>query len=456
MPAPLPTPLEAARLLSQRQLHAQALPAYRALARQGVEVTAELAGTLMAMGDTTGALQVLDDALASSPEQARTWLLRALVHLQRGAWYPALADLDRCLALAPELLPARQKRAALHLQLDQLDEAREDFKAITALQPGDAMAHANIGIIHLRNQQFAAALEHLLHARKLAPSHPQIQHSLANALAGCGRLTEALSLFVRLEQQYPGRHGILADHALALLAAGQTHAARQRYRQVLQQAPADAWSLMGSYLCEQLAASAGSDTCLMDYASQLHQPIEPVAAAQCRQWLALALSHPQLRSDPLGKSTLGGQQSRLLDLEPGSPFHAVRTVLEDATTRYAAHIARAAQPHSWHRGLPARRRLQAWITVLPGNGGHQRPHIHPAGWASGVLYLDAGNDAGPGGQLVFGHAPDHLDLRIPAHEHRYQPEDGQLVMFPSYFLHHTTPYNGQRPRVCIAFDVVPA
>jgi uncharacterized protein (TIGR02466 family) len=456
MPNPLQTQLEAARLLSQRQLHAQALPAYRMLAQQGLEVTAELAGTLMALGDGSSALQVLSDALATAPDQARTWLLRALVHLQRGDWYPALADLDHCLSLAPALLPARQKRATLHLQLDQLDEAREDFKAIIALQPADGMAHANVGIIHLRNQQFSDALAYLLQARALTPSNPQIQHSLANALAGCERLTEALPLYSDLEQRHPGQHGIIADHALALLAAGQTQAAQQRYRQVLQQAPADAWSLMGSYLCEQLAAPAATGDSLMNYAHQLHQPVDPLSGAQCRHWLGLALSHPQLRSDPMGKSTQGGQQSRLLDLQPGSAFQDVHALLQSATLRYVSHIAQAARPHSWHRGVPGRWRLQAWITVLAGNGGHQRPHIHPAGWASGVLYLDAGNDGASGGQLVFGHAPDHLHLDVPVHEHRIQPVDGELVMFPSYFLHHTTPYNGQRPRVCIAFDVVPA
>lgn len=443
---------------TQRNDHARAHALYCQLAAMGEDTRAEMAGSLLALGRNGQAHELMSQAITDEPAQPRWWWLRALTQLQAGHLHDALADLDACLQRDPGQLAARQKRAAVYMQLDQLEDARQELEDIAQRSPADAMAHANLGIIHLRSQDYDNALLHLRRARALAPAHTSIAHSLANALAGTGQLVQALSMFAQLEAQVPDSPALLADHALCQLAAGQATAAQRRYQRVLARYPSDAWALMGSYLCALSADTAEMPPAhWMDY-QDLRQPIGSIDTTLCQHLLVLAKSHPRLRRDPLGKSTYGGQQSCLLDLSVHSDFHCLLPVLQQAATAYihAMGTAPHANVHGWHRNPPAHWRLQAWVTVLEGSGGHQRPHIHPAGWASGVVYLDAGNDGPDGGMLVFGHPPDHLRLQLSVPEHCLIPADARLIMFPSHFLHHTTPYHGTRPRVSIAFDVVPA
>ena len=36
-----------------------------------------------------------------------------------------------------------------------------------------------------------------------------------------------------------------------------------------------------------------------------------------------------------------------------------------------------------------------------------------------------------------------------------RPEEGMLVLFPSYFYHRTIPFESAQQRICIAFDAIP-
>jgi hypothetical protein len=37
-----------------------------------------------------------------------------------------------------------------------------------------------------------------------------------------------------------------------------------------------------------------------------------------------------------------------------------------------------------------------------------------------------------------------------------RPVEGLLVLFPSYLYHRTIPFEGDAPRISVAFDFVPA
>ena len=37
-----------------------------------------------------------------------------------------------------------------------------------------------------------------------------------------------------------------------------------------------------------------------------------------------------------------------------------------------------------------------------------------------------------------------------------RPEEGMLIVFPSYIYHRTMPYGSDDPRISIAFDIGPA
>ena len=75
-------------------------------------------------------------------------------------------------------------------------------------------------------------------------------------------------------------------------------------------------------------------------------------------------------------------------------------------------------------------------------------HNH-AGVVSGAYYVDAGSSgANDGGLMQFYQQPE---LDQPTH--RFQPESGQIFLFPSYLEHSVSRYEGKKPRIVIAFNL---
>lgn len=418
-----------------------------------VELEREIAMLFLAGEKDRALLRLQDEQLAQTHPRLAFQL--ALLLIEIGDWKHAKQQLDRVLSLEPRFLPALRRRAALLAHDDDLTAAEEDFQRIVKIAPDETSAVANIGVVLLRRGNHAAALPWLQRAATQSPADARIQHSLANGLSGAGQHALALDLFHRLAQGSPGNTDLAADWAMALLRGGDAASAHARFLTLLSEHPHDQRCWAGRYL-SACALKLQDALGLMDY---------PLLLRQIRTDLDITalidavLQLPSLRWEPAGKTTLGGLQSAMLDLAPASPFHEFGQQVSNALHDYLLQLRGSllgAPLDAWRLSLPSRWTLQAWATVLHGDGGHQDPHLHPAGRISGVLYLDAGNSARGDGDLVFGHAPRDIDTAGEPHAHRHVARSGDMLLFPSWFLHHTTPYHGTRPRISLAFDLLPA
>lgn len=433
-----------------------AISSYEQCLRKGLPVYEEYAGTLYRAGHHQQAAGVISRAIQSNPDNADLYFLNGLVQLAMGATETALSSLDHAIRLAPCQLPALRKRAILLAQLDHLDAALQDFQRIVELAPTDFDAVGNCGIIQLKKQNYAEAARLLAHCNEMSPARPEVVRSLANALRGSGDAAGALRLLGKLLEGSPSDDATRTDYALTLLAQQRFHEAFQHYQQVASRSPLDQWALTGLYL----AASAGGDTAfarkLMDYGLVVKSNDDSIE--QRELLVTRVLQHQQLRWEPIGKSTIGGQQTTLLDLSARSALLPLERLIRRKIEFAIAALARSPllSAHPWFSARSPHWRIQAWATVIHGDGGHQRPHTHPAGWMSGVYYLDSGDGSEAEGQLVFGHPPDELELSFAANQLEVIPQTGDLLLFPSFFLHHTTPYFGSRKRISIAFDVIPS
>ena len=166
--------------------------------------------------------------------------------------------------------------------------------------------------------------------------------------------------------------------------------------------------------------------------------------------------HSSLRANVL--STVGGEHTGELLRPPVGPMRALAQRIDEAVTDYAARLP-ADPEHPMVRWAPQKWRLTGWGVVLE-SGGHERPHIHPNGWLSGVLYAelpDVVDDTSrsPEGWLEIGRPTVELSVTHTPVVHHLRPEIGQMFLFPSYFYHGTVPFESDQPRVCIAFDVEP-
>lgn len=448
--------LNIAREARRQARPADARQAYERCLQQGLPVAAEYAQFLHEAGDPGGALSVLDRAIAQAPQAVEARFTRGLLQASLGGLEAAVADFDALLLAQPDSVPALFHRASALFRLERLDAAAADFIRVAQLKPDAFDALANAGVIRMRQQRQGEALELLRRAAAIAPHNPQVLHKLAGAVQ---TPEEALRLYGRIETLLPNDPAILTDHALCLLNAGDADAARRRFARAFELAPGDQTALAGLYMAAVASGQRELAEQLMDYPRLL--AVREAPGIRDLDFEALrdaVLAHPELRWEPAGRSTRKGQQSTMLDLGAGGAFGQLGRLLEQTVRERLAALA--ADPslarHPWMRSIPRRWRLQAWATVLH-QGGNQSPHIHPAGWMSGVFYLDMGQpQSADAGHLVFGHPPGDVRIQAAPHAFLLRPERGQIACFPSYFLHHTTPYDGSGgPRISLAFDVLP-
>jgi hypothetical protein len=177
-----------------------------------------------------------------------------------------------------------------------------------------------------------------------------------------------------------------------------------------------------------------------------------------------SLSRELLEHEGLGplsatNSTIGtGRRIDRLDVVGGPMARKLLAEIKCAVDRYITDRLERCQDDMVVRA-PSEAGIRAWATTL-GADGYDVWHVHPGGWISGVYYVsvpysEPGCEAGRDGCIEFGSFPFVSEERV-MESHVIRPRNGVLLVFPSHFSHRTWPTGLEVPRVCIAFDVVPA
>ena len=102
--------------------------------------------------------------------------------------------------------------------------------------------------------------------------------------------------------------------------------------------------------------------------------------------------------------------------------------------------------------------IESWVN-LHLTDGYNVSHMHPGYLLSGVYYVKSNENAGklvledPRMQAQF--AANHVFLKEPINYRatRLTPEEGMLVLFPSWLMHHVTENITSESRVSIALNI---
>lgn len=101
---------------------------------------------------------------------------------------------------------------------------------------------------------------------------------------------------------------------------------------------------------------------------------------------------------------------------------------------------------------------ESWIHITR-DGGYHEIHNHPNCSWCGIYYLDPGDATvdPPNGINRFFSPIDIMyeDFGTQAYPQKpvsYPPEEGKLVLFPSYVRHLAVPYRGKRDRIIVSFN----
>lgn len=107
---------------------------------------------------------------------------------------------------------------------------------------------------------------------------------------------------------------------------------------------------------------------------------------------------------------------------------------------------------------------ESWFHITNDGGFHDAHFHNQCSWC-GIYYLQAGDStatdaSGPGNGVNRFYCPlpsgggwtDYGNQYLGSNRADFVPQDGLLVLFPSYLLHSALPYRGQRDRIAIAFN----
>lgn len=169
------------------------------------------------------------------------------------------------------------------------------------------------------------------------------------------------------------------------------------------------------------------------------------------------LANPSIRDRRHGIASVATRRIDSLVAGGGPLAKALVDRLVDAVRRRCAELVES--DHPWVRAMPSQATLRSWC-VITGGDGHERWHMHPHGWMSGVYYVAVPGSAGgdcDAGCLSLG-LSDHFVSEEAAQavgERQVRPRPGLLATFPSHVFHRTRPHGSSDTRIAVAFDVAP-
>jgi tetratricopeptide (TPR) repeat protein len=375
-------------------------------------------------------------AIGAKPDFAEAHYNLGNVLARLGRHEEAVAPYSRAAELRPELVAVHANLGnALHA-LGRWDEAAASYRRAIRLAPGAAEAHRNLGLALNAAGARDRALECFRRAVALKEDWPNALQSLANALMEGGLWREAISICDRWLRLAPANVEALGLKAVALEELGERDAARYLVD----------FDRLVEMIEFETPPNGFSDIAAFNAALARH-----------------ALEHPTLQVPPRGDPRYHCATLRITDeflAEPKGPAAAFERMIETAVSSYLQRLARLDAAHPFLVHPPRRWQLTSWAAVLDGEGTLD-PHVHYAGYVSGVYYPKIPAPIGAPGQgeagwFQFGGNPGRFPCTTQPDTRTIQPREGLMLLFPSYFYHRTLPFTAPESRVSIAFDAVPA
>ena len=428
-----------------------------------VQVVVNRGNALVALGRLDEALAGYEEALRHEPKSAEAHCGIGVILMRQRQPKDAIGRLRRAVSLRPDYAEAHTNLGNAHLAAGELEEAVAAYRRSTELRPRSADSWSNLGGGLLASGRNDDAIDAYRRAVELKPGSAAAQYKLGNALLPTGQLSEAIRAFETAIENEPAHIGALTNLAAAYLEAGNATRALDTANACLAHDPTSRRALAFRSVAltevgEAEAARALVDTDRLVRAESVPPPEGHTASSFNEALAAHVQNHPTLRFAPAGHATRNGSHTGDLLTEPKGPIALLEAIIEAEIGRYLADLPRdASHPYLGHR--PTDWRLRVWSVVMAAQG-HQIPHIHPSGWVSGIYYpklpaVVTRESADHQGWLEFGRPLDSFALKQEPAIRLVKPEEGLMLLFPSYFYHRTIPFEATEPRISIAFDALP-
>jgi uncharacterized protein (TIGR02466 family) len=402
--------------------------------------------------------------LRAQPNHPTALNLLGTIARQAGRPEAAAALLRKAVAAAPGYADAHYNLGNALRDCGDRRGAVAAYDAALALKPGMAGWHNNRGVALLDEGDAAGAEQAFRRAISLKPDYAEAHGNLGNALTKQERLADAVAAYRQAAAINPRFAGALANLGGALIKAGDTAAALDPLNAALaldrQHVRATAYKAIA---LRELGRDAEADYLEnVELLIGADRPPAPPGYASIEAFNAALIAdirvHPTLKQDwdPYQRAARHGSVAVDLLAHKTPGIAAFEATIRRAIDAFARRLPDD-PAHPFLCRKPKAYSLIVWANILK-EEGHQASHIHNLGWLSGVYYPmipPAIRDGDPEhlGWIEFGKPGYDLPCRYAPRLHRIKPENGLVLMFPSYFWHRTIPFRGAAERISVAFDL---
>lgn len=405
------------------------------------------------------------ECLARHPRSAPVWRLFGVLCYQTGRRREAMEALERSAQLDPANMTLLGELGAVQTELGRYDDAIGTLRRASLARPEEPDLLDRLGMLYLQTRRFDAAIDAYTRLIGLEPAKAAAWFNLGRAHEGLGAHEDAVASFRKAAALQPDSPKILTAIAGAELDCDRPDAALAACERCLALRPGDSGALAFKAVALQALGDAHGAEALLGLDRFLHvERVDPPSgfpslAAFNRALVDHITGHPTLSFDFPAYSCHRGATSDDLLVEPKGPIAQLESIIGDAVERYRAAMPRG-DDHPFVAAAPGQWRMEAWATILESQG-HQSAHIHPTGWLSGVYYLQLpetvkSEHPDQPGWIEFGCPPDHFPASSREGDfRRICPQEGLLLLFPSYVYHRTVPFPDTARRISVAFDIEP-
>ena len=408
-----------------------------------------------------------------------------LVLQKLGRLQEAMLSLKKAIALKPDFIIAIYNLGNTLKESGNLEDAEINLKRCIELKPNFIEAYINLANTQSENNHFKDAERSLKKCIELKQNFIPAHYNLGNLLKKLGRLDEAMTSYnylLKLKPSYKpallGRGQIFFikkkfDQALNDFDNCNTSESRARalitlynsgnideiYQRINNNAKLDEKNLrvaaFSSFISHKENKETKNNFCKNPleflYFSNLSSHLKN--SDKFIDDLIDEIKHINASWEPSNKTTIKGFQStKNLFVDPKKKIKDLQKIIIDELQKY--NLKFKDKSCLFINEWPLKKNLFGWHVILQ-QQGYQDPHIHPAGWLSGVIYLKVVPSLEKNeGAIEFSlNAQNYSDVKSPKFIH--QPKKGDIVFFPSSLHHRTIPFTTNTDRIIISFDLLP-
>ena len=416
---------------------------------------------------------------------AHQLLKKGIDECKEGKFKDAEANFKKAIELKTDFFEAHNNLGVLLQGFGRLEEAIISFKKAIELKSDYVEAYNNLGITEKKNGRLEEAKTCFTYATKLNPKNISAHHNL-------GVILEQLKKFKEAEDSYSKAIELNPEHEAALLNRGQILFDKKEYELSLRDFDACKNLISKTRALASLYALGRIDEIYkrinedskLDYENLHVAAFSSFIVAKkkknnlnkfCNEplnfiYFSNLLSHlndsssfinevvdelQKLKTnwEPSNKTTHNGFQSTFnLFKNPSQKILDLQSILIRELDSY--YLKFKNESCSLIQKWPSKKFLEGWHVVLK-QQGFQSSHIHPNGWLSGVIYLKVvpSLDKNEGAIEFSLNGLNYFDINVP--KKIYQPQVGDIILFPSSLHHRTIPFSTNTDRIVVSFDLLP-